>query len=294
MEIRHLRLVQAVAEHKSLSAAAVKLYLTQSALSHQLKELESHYRTSFFSRVGKKMLPTPAGERLLRSASLILGELDKADAEIRSLARGETGLLRLSTECYTCYHWLSPIFTSYGKKFPGVDVRIVAEATHLPVDFLEEGKLDVAIVSTHGNPRLSYYHLFDDELVVIASPKHRFAGQKYISPKDFAGETFIMYTMNDEDSTAINEVFRPNNVFPERIIRMQLTEAIVEMVRANMGVALMARWAVQPWLKSKQIVAKSLTKKGFRRKWSAAVLRGQELPLYLDRFINSLAENMNQ
>lgn len=294
MEIRHLRLIKAVSEHKSLSAAAGRLYLTQSALSHQLKELEEHYHTPLFSRINKKMILTPAGERLLCASAAILDELDKAETDIRNLASGNKGILRVSTECYTCYHWLSSFLISYNKQFPGIDVRIVAEATHLPVNYLEDGRLDIAIVSSYGNKKLQYKELFKDELVVISSPDHRFGKMDFVQPKDFAGETFIMYTMNDEDSTAINEVFRPNHVFPERIIRMQLTEAIVEMVRAGMGVALMAQWAVQPYLKSKQIIARSLTRKGFRRTWSVATMRGQNLSPYMKSFIDSLAKNMKK
>jgi LysR family transcriptional regulator for metE and metH len=107
MEIRHLKLIRSVAEDKNLTKAADKLFLSQSALSHQLKEIESRYKTQVFIRNNKQMLLTPVGERLLLAANKILDELEMADADIFSITNEDTGLIRLSTQCYTCYHWLS-------------------------------------------------------------------------------------------------------------------------------------------------------------------------------------------
>src|SRR5438093_8523375 len=106
LEVRHLRLVSAVAELGSLTRAGDRLHLTQSALSHQLRDIESRLGTPLFLRVGKRMVLTPAGERLLRSAESVLTTIERTEDAIRNLAGAERGVLRLTTECYTCYHWL--------------------------------------------------------------------------------------------------------------------------------------------------------------------------------------------
>src|SRR5262249_52440338 len=106
IDVRHLRLVAAVADVGSLTRAGDRLHLTQSALSHQLRDIESRLGTALFLRVGKRLVLTPAGERLLSTAREVLDRLEQAEAAIREMGKDRGGLLRLTTECYTCYHWL--------------------------------------------------------------------------------------------------------------------------------------------------------------------------------------------
>src|SRR3954467_5119524 len=108
LEIRHLRLVAAVADVGSLTRAGDQLHLTQSALSHQLRDIESRLGAALFLRVGKRLVLTPAGERLLASATDVLARLERTEQDIREMGRDRAGSLRITTECYTCYHWLAP------------------------------------------------------------------------------------------------------------------------------------------------------------------------------------------
>ena len=108
VEVRHLRLVAAIADSGSLTRAGDRLHLTQSALSHQLRDIESRLGAALFLRVGKRLVLTPAGERLLASARDVLDRLQQTELEIRELGKERGGVLRLTTECYTCYHWLPP------------------------------------------------------------------------------------------------------------------------------------------------------------------------------------------
>ena len=106
LDIRHLKLIVAVTEEKSVTKAGERLHLTQSALSHQLRDIEERLGTPLFLRLNKRMIPTQAGERLLSSARHVLDELKHAEDEVAQMANHKRGALRISTECYTCYHWL--------------------------------------------------------------------------------------------------------------------------------------------------------------------------------------------
>src|ERR687885_2043332 len=97
LEVRHLQLVSAVADVGSLTRAGDRLHLTQSALSHQLRDIESRLGAALFLRVGKRLVLTPAGERLLESARGILARLHQTENEIRTMGRAKTGVLRLTT-----------------------------------------------------------------------------------------------------------------------------------------------------------------------------------------------------
>src|SRR5467141_3305459 len=148
LEVRHLQLVAAVADVGSLTRAGDCLHLTQSALSHQLRDIESRLGTALFLRVGKRLVLTPAGERVLASARAILERLRQTEHDIREMGRDRAGILRITTECYTCYHWLPPLLLHYRRKFPRVEVRIDVEATRRPIEVLLAGKLDLAIISS--------------------------------------------------------------------------------------------------------------------------------------------------
>src|SRR4030095_9896073 len=107
LEVRHLKLVEAIAETRSVTRAGERLHLTQSALSHQLRDIETRLGTPLLLRLNRRMVPTPAGERLLESARTVLAHLRGTEEEIRGMGKKEgEGLLRLAIECYTCYHWL--------------------------------------------------------------------------------------------------------------------------------------------------------------------------------------------
>src|SRR2546427_7181013 len=102
-----------------------------------------------------------------------LPQLSDVEEELRRLAGGRAAILRVSTECYTCYHWLPGVLQRFARRFPQVDVQIVAEATHHPVPALFDGRIDLAIVSNDDHDdRLAYVPLFSDELVALLRPDH--------------------------------------------------------------------------------------------------------------------------
>ena len=290
LEIRHLRLVLAIAETGSVTRAGEKLHLTQSALSHQLRDAERQLGKTLFERSHGRMTLTSAGRRLLRTAQSVLAELQQAEGEIRQGTAEEEGRIRLATECYTAYHWLPGRLKLFLKKFPAVDFQIAVEATDCPVDALLEGKLDVAITSSViRNRKIEYTPLFEDEVLVTMHPEHRLANHAFVAPEDLADEELILYPPK-EKSSVLKKVLAPAGVKPRRIHEVTFTETILEMVRAGVGVAALARWIAGPYLESGAIVGLPLTEAGMRRKWSAAQISGRRTPEYVKEFIRLLAE----
>jgi LysR family transcriptional regulator, regulator for metE and metH len=290
LEIRHLKLVAAIAETGSVTQAGSRLHLTQSALSHQLRDAEEQLGAPLFERRNRKMALTTAGERLLQTAKSVLAELDRAETDIQKRDPDSHGLVRLSTQCYTVYYWLPPRLKLFQKKFPDVEFQLVVEATDNPFRALLEGKLDLAIACDPiRNRKIVYTPLFEDEIYIIVPPEHRLAGKKYVEAEDLARENLIIYPPKEE-CTLLKEVLEPAGVTPRRIQEVMLTEGIVEMVRAGLGVASLPRWAAAPQLASGAVIGLPVTAQGFRRTWSAAQLRDQRTPEYLKEFIRLLAE----
>src|SRR5213593_3151226 len=290
LETRHLRLVAAVAEHGTLTRARRVLHLTQSGLSRQLLDLETRLGLPLFHRLGKRMVPTPAGERLLAAARRTLPQLGDVEEELRRLAGGRAAILRVSTECYTCYHWLARVLARFERRFPGVDVQIVAEVTHHPVPALLDGRIDLAIISNDDHDdRLAYVPLFTDELVAVLPPDHPLAGKPFLTAADFADQHLFVYLLPPAENDIFVKLLEPAGVMPRRVSAIQLTEAILELVKGAAGVAVLARWAVRPHLKTGELRAVPLTRRGLERRWRAAMLRQTPLPLHLREFASLLA-----
>jgi len=150
------------------------------------------------------------------------------------------------------------------------------------------GKIDLAIVSSAvADRRLVSRKVFDDEVVLIASRHHRFAQQSHVRLTDLRDETLFIYPPREE-SRVLQEVLLANGISPARVEEVQLTEAITELVKAGLGVAALARWAVQPLVDAGAIVARPLTARGVHREWRAAMPKDLARADYIKEFIDLL------
>ncbi|PHN06395.1 LysR family transcriptional regulator [Flavilitoribacter nigricans] len=294
MEVRHLRLVESVAATGSLTRAAEQLFLSQSALSHQLKELEEELGAQLFIRAKKKMVLTQAGERFLETAENVLTELVKVKCDIEHMSREDAGTLRLTTGCYTCYHWLSPVLRTFKDKFPNVRIEVIPEATYNAFDYLLDGKVDLVFVSDRpDNAHLEFQSLFDDELMAVVAPDHPWIERKQIRARDFEKETLIMYDVPDQDSIILNEFFKASGTWPSNILRLKLTEAVIEMTKAQMGAAILAEWAIRPYVERGELIALPLARK-VKRTWYSTRMKHADQPPFMQEFVKQLGNTLVQ
>jgi LysR family transcriptional regulator for metE and metH len=290
MEVRHLRLVQAVTQAGSLAAASQELHLTASALSHQLKEVEDQLGTPLFLRVGKRLVLTPAGQRVRALADEVLTKLDAVEADLRDEAAGEAGRIRVSTGCYTSYHWLPATVRHFRTFHPQVEIRLVLEATHAPLEALVAGDLDAAITCDPvENGHLVFHELFHDEMVALVPADHPWAGRPHVFPADFATETLIIHSLPLESVTVIEAFLKPAGQKPREITVLPLTEAQLALVKAGLGVTVMARWALGPALRDRELKTVRLGPDGLHRTHYLAVLRDAPPPA-LEALLTSLRQ----
>jgi LysR family transcriptional regulator, regulator for metE and metH len=286
ISLKQLRMVHAVAEDGSLTRAARRLFVTQPALSHQLTLLERQLGVAVFHRVGKRLVPTAAGVRLLKSAEGMLDELHELERDLRLYAQGSAGRVRVTTQCYTSYHWLPEILPAFLSTHPGIDFRIIAEASTRVNEALVDGEVDIGLVyDVKSRDRVELIPLFEDEQVLIVPPGHALTQQPFVRPDDFSALDLLMYYYQPDDSLLFQRVLIPNGIEPASVTEVRLTEAIVALVAAGAGVAVLTRWSVAPHLREGRVVALPVTEAGLKRRWHAAVLRQPALPPYLHDFI---------
>lgn len=294
MEIRHLKLIKAIIEEGSITKAIDKLHLTQSALSHQLKEAEYQLGTKLFLRTNKKLIPTKAGEKVYGIANEILDKLSETELQIKEMVFGEFGEIRISTECFSSYHWLPSVLKQFHHLYPNIELKIITEATHYPLQKLLDNVIDIGIVSDQiKDDRIKYIELFQDEVMMAVSENHPWTNKKYVVAEDFANEHLIIHSLPLETVTVHQMVLAPAQVTPKKITPLPLTEASIEMVKADMGVMSMAEWALQPYLKNGDVKAVKIGKNGLKRKHFIAIRSEKQYPDYFNQFIGFLLNEIN-
>lgn len=279
LEVKHLELVQAICETGSLVRAGTRLNLSAPALSHALKSLEHRLGVRLFERASR-MIPTPAGEALNGSARDILALVHSAEEALQDSRKGQSGTVRVATECYTSYHWLTAVSRAMRGLIPNVTVHIAPEASSRPHEALLAGELDVAVV--HSRPtqdRILCEPLFKDELLLVVAPDHPLALRRRpaVAPEDFAPETVL--THEGLERTSLWKGFlESSGVRPARVSTLRVTEAVLESVRAGLGVAVLARWVVARQIASGEFVGLRLGTRGLHRRWYGATLRSADAP----------------
>jgi LysR family transcriptional regulator for metE and metH len=180
------------------------------------------------------------------------------------------------------------VLKEFGQTCPSVEVRIEVEATWRPLAALLAGKLDLAIMTSPvRDRRLAASSLFRDEILVVVPPDHPFAGKPFVKPADLADQTMLMYSPREE-SYVFRKLLTPAGIEPN-LRQVKLTEAILEMVRAGMGVTAMGRWVAQPYLDRRSLVGVRLTPGGFYRQWQAVVPRALAGTDYVNEFLRLVA-----
>ncbi|MDO4433822.1 MAG: LysR family transcriptional regulator [Alysiella sp.] len=259
IELRHLRTLLALEETGSVSLAAQRVFLTQSALSHQIRVLENYFDTPLFERKSSPLRFTPAGERLLKLGRELLPKVAVAERDLMQIIHGEAGELRIAVECHTCFDWLMPAMGIFRPQWPQVELDIVSGFQADPVALLLSHRADLAIVS-EATPQagIVYRPLFAYEMVGICAPDHPLSQKPIWQAEDFIDETLITYPVPDDMLDLLRKILLPRGIHPQRR-NSELTIAIVQLVASKRGIAALPYWAVMPYVEKNYVVERKIT-----------------------------------
>jgi LysR family transcriptional regulator for metE and metH len=258
LEIRHLRSLVAIAELGKLVAAAERVNLSQSALSHQIRDIETHYDASLFERTRHGLRFTAAGERVLELGREVLAAVSAAERDIARLKGDTRGELRIVLECHTCFDWLMPVMDEFRRRWPEVEVDLVAGFHADPLRLLSEGKADVVIGSRPETRRnLHIAPLFRFEILAVIANEHRLRSKRRVVAEDLRGETIITYPVPEARIDLIREVLEPAGIKLERRTA-ELTVAIMQLVASRRGIAALPNWGVKNYVDHDYVLAKRI------------------------------------
>lgn len=276
IDSRSLELLEAIASDGTLTAASSRLHVSQPALSQRLSTLERRLGLALFDRQGRRLVPTQAGRRLLKTTNAVLAELRAASRDLDDLRSGRTGVLRFTSQCSTNLHFLPPIIREFGERCPGVEVRIDTSSAEQPVDALLDDRLDVALISKPDRrlEALDVHPLFDDAMVAVVPPDHEWAGRPFVDAADFDGINLIVFESYDPARSPTMPLPIPPGAHPTRVIPTPvISELAIEMVVAGQGIAVLPGWLMETYVRSGRVATVSITERPDRRQWSCATQR---------------------
>ena len=247
MEIRQLRAFVAIAESGTFTAGALRVHVTQAAISMQIRQLETEIGAKVFVRAPRHVILTEAGEQLLRRARHILREHDAALDEIAELAGAERGRLRIgSASAMVLTDQLPAILKELRKQHPAADIAVTSGTSEVLVDQILAGEVDIAFVSLPVDVRgIKTERLSQDQLVAIASPRHKLAKQKTISAYTLAGERLILGERGGNTRRLIDLFFAQAGVTLRVAMELSRQQAIKRMVEEDMGVGIVPLQSVK-------------------------------------------------
>lgn len=288
LEVRHLHTILALVDCGTLSRVAACVHLTQSAISHQIKQLEDYYGTPLFERKTQPLRLTPAGQRLYVLAQSAVALVNEAERDIARVIQGQAGKLRIAVECHTCFEWLMPAMDEFRENWPEVELDLVSGFHADPLALLHEDRADLVIVSEHKKADgMTYHPLFGFEIVGLVSCLHPLAERDYLTPRDFAKETLVTYPVPDDMLDVIRNFLRPRGIEPKRRTA-ELTVAILQLVASRRGIAALPGWAVQSYLEAGYVLGKRIGKNGLRAELYAVTSQQFGELSYIKDFIETV------
>lgn len=290
LDSRQLRAFLLLAQEGSFTQAGRALHLTQSAISHAIRVLEEDLGCQLFHRQGKRALLTHHGRELLRHAETIQRQMLLARASLGVLDQNPRGHLRIGCTPAGSQFILPTVLREFKDSFPHYSISVIPGETPETLDQLERGDLDLIVcLKPRDTSRLDCYPLFEDELVFLTSPLHPWLKQTP-KPKDMSQETYIISSRNSFTFGLINEYFLKQGVRPKSYMELGNTEAIKELVKLGLGVALIAPWTAQVEIKSGELAVLPLMRGKIKRQWVVAHLKQKPVTLAEQTFMGLCKE----
>lgn len=295
MDIKYFRLIKTITEEGNIANSSEKLFLTQSALSHQLKELEGRLGFKVFHRTRNKWKLTEEGSELYKIANNVLETIEIGFNSIQQIRTGSKGTIKVSTECYSFYQGLSGFIQKMGVLYPEIDVDLILEATHQPISKILSNEIDIALATSKpASDLLSSIPLFEDEIFAIMHKENPFSEVEYLDVSNFADAHLIIHSFPLETVSIYEQFLKPNKIMPIKISAIPLTEVSLEMVNANMGIMCMPKWALKSLRISEDIIFKKIGKYGLKRTHYLVVREEDKNKKYINDFIINFEEDFSR
>lgn len=271
IERAHLKIIRALDDNGTLTAAANALFLTQPALSHQIRYLEKKLGVSLWEREGRQLRLTQAGEALLQVARQVLPVLEQAEKTLQAYGEGKQGVLRIGVECHPCYEWLKGILADFLIALPDMDVDIVNKFQFSGLEGLLNHHVDVLVTPDKMKKEgIVHEPLFEYEMVLLLAESHVLATEKTIRPDQLINETLLTFPVPHERLDIFTQFLLPAAINP-KTKAIESLDIMVQMVGLGRGVTVLPHWLAKDYAKKIPVSIVRLGEKGIIKTLFAAM-----------------------
>lgn len=284
LTIRQLRIFDAVARHLSHSRAAKELYLSQPAVSMQIKQLEQSVGLSLFDQVGKQMHLTEAGHEMLHYTRSIAQQLEEMDAMLSEMKGLEYGRLNISAVS-TASYFIAQLLAKFIQKHPKIKVSLNVANRDSVIKLLADNSADLAIMGQppEGADTLSQPFM-QNPLVVIAALNHPLAEVRNIKPSQLAQETFLLREQGSGTRGVVERYFASHHLKLPTHMEMDTNEAIKQSVQAGMGLGIISMHCIELELEIKRLQILDVEHFPIMRHWHVVHRKNKRLSTAANAF----------
>ncbi len=244
MTLRHYAVFVAVCDRMNMTAAAEKLFMSQSAVSQTIAEMETHYGVRLFERLSRKLYLTQPGEKLLGYARHIIRMNAEAEAEMRTLQK--TGAIRLGASVTIGACLLPGLVAAFRDTYPGPPIEVTENNTEAIQQMIVDDRLDLGLVEGDVTLRdVVTRALLEDELILICARSHPFATRGSINPALLADEDFVLREVGSGTRRTFERAMAAANVPWRATWTCNNADAIKSAVAAGLGISIISRRAVE-------------------------------------------------
>jgi DNA-binding transcriptional LysR family regulator len=253
LDLRQLEAFVQVANQHSFSRAAESLGLTQPSVTARIQSLERELGESLFQRNGRGVTLTEAGASFLPYAKRVLKSLQEGYESVQAVRRLDLGTLRLGAAPTVSTYVLPELLKAFRSQYPGLDVAVRTEYSDRIVELVLSDEVELGMERTISHPDLVTTPLYRDEVALVTSPEHRFAGRAAVSVDELSGEPLIMFNRGSSYYALVHGALRQAGVPVETAMELDNMEATKKMVEKGLGIAMLPRVALERELASGEL-----------------------------------------
>jgi molybdate transport repressor ModE-like protein len=289
MHIETLKVFCDLAETGSFSLAASKNFITQSAVSQQIRSLEERYERELVERSKGHVRLTQAGEVLYRAGKEIVQKYREIEDSLQTLSRSVSGTVRVSTVYSVGLYELSSPLKRYLRAFPEVNVHLEYTRVNKIYEDVSRGDVDIGIVAYPSKrPQILIVPFREDRLVLICAPQHPFAQLNRISIKKLDGEKFVGFERDIPTRRALDRIFRKRGVKVQYVMEVDNIETIKRVVEIGSSVSIVPELSVVQEAKNETLKVLHFTDEVMMRPLGIISKRGRRFTPAVQEFIDFL------
>ncbi len=275
--LRQLKVFERVARRLSFTRAAEELYLTQPAVSMQIKQFEEAIGLPLFERLGKRIYLTRAGEEVYRLSKVISRQIEEAEQLIEELKGTEGGLLVVAVAS-TVHYFAIRLLAEFTRRYPKVKINFKVTNRKGLLQLLEDNEADIVLMGQpSGEHDLVAEAFMDNPLVIIAPPGHPLAGKSDISLEDLRAETFLMREQGSGTRTSVERFLAERGLTLSTSMEMNTNGAIKQGVEVGLGLGVVSLHTVDQELEDGRLVVLDVEHFPIMRKWYIVHRAGKQI-----------------